>query len=51
MQDMEYAFQIFVIGVSSVFLIMLLLMLVLQVFGAIVRYVEGRRGETEKLPE
>lgn len=46
MQDMGVAFNVFIMGLSSVFLIMIILMLVLQLFGIVVR-----RWEREKKAE
>jgi sodium pump decarboxylase gamma subunit len=37
MDDMQFAFRISVIGMGSVFLVMIILMVVLQVFGKVVR--------------
>jgi Na+-transporting methylmalonyl-CoA/oxaloacetate decarboxylase gamma subunit len=41
---LQEAFRVFVIGITSVFLIMILLMVVLKTFAAIVRRAGQKRG-------
>jgi Na+-transporting methylmalonyl-CoA/oxaloacetate decarboxylase gamma subunit len=47
MQDLDFAIRVSVIGVSSVFLVMVVLMLVLQVFGVFVRRWERKKKDSE----